>query len=107
MIDVSPDMIGNRDNVFALRVKGSSMIDAMISDGDVVLMQAANTADDGETVAAWLKDEQETTLKKLYREGERVRLQPRNATMDPIYTDASNLEIQGKWLATIQRNEAL
>ena len=104
MIEVSPEMLGARENVFALRVKGNSMTDAMISDGDVVLMQAVNTADEGDTVAAWLKREQETTLKKIYREGSRVRLQPKNQAMEPIYTDADNVEIQGKWLATISRS---
>ena len=85
-IEVAPETLKGRDKdtVFALRVKGDSMIDALIADGDIVLMQTAQTAQDGEIVAAWLKDEGETTLKKLYREGDRVRLQPRNPTMAPI-----------------------
>jgi repressor LexA len=95
-IDVTPDKVGNRDDVYALRVKGDSMIDALVNDGDIVLMQRAETAHDGETVAAWLKNEQEATLKRFYREGERVRLQPANRTMDPIYTAADNVEVQGK-----------
>jgi repressor LexA len=104
VIEVSPDIVGSREGVFALRVKGNSMQDALISDGDIVLMQATASADDGDTVAAWLRDEQETTLKKLFREGERVRLQPRNESMAPIYADADNVEIQGKWVATISRS---
>jgi repressor LexA len=95
-IYVTPDKIGQRDDVFALRVKGDSMIDALVNDGDIVIIQKAATARDGETVAAWLKDKQEATLKKFYREGDRVRLQPANRTMEPIYTDADNVEIQGK-----------
>ncbi len=95
-IDVPPDTIGNREDVYALRVKGDSMIDALVNDGDIVLMQSAETAQDGEMVAAWLKDEQEATLKKFYREGDRVRLQPANRTMAPIYTDAANIQVQGK-----------
>lgn len=95
-IDVTPDKIGDRGDVYALRVKGDSMIDALVNDGDIVLMQRAETAHDGETVAAWLKTEQEATLKRFYREGDRVRLQPANRTMDPIYTDAKNVEVQGK-----------
>ncbi len=102
MIEVSPDMIGDRENVYALRVKGNSMIDALVNDGDVVLLQTVHSARDGEMVAAWLKKEQEATLKKFYREGEQVRLQPANETMEPIYTDASNVEIQGKVLAAIR-----
>lgn len=101
-IDVSADMLGNRDNVYALRVKGTSMIDALVNDGDVVLMQATSSAKDGDMVAAWLKKEQEATLKKFFREGDRVRLQPANATMDPIYTEASNVEVQGRIIAAIR-----
>ena len=101
-IEVSPEMVGNREQVYALRVKGSSMIDALVNDGDMVIMEAARTARDGEMVAAWLKREQEATLKKFYREGSRVRLQPANETMQPIYTDADNVEIQGKVIAAIR-----
>ena len=95
-IDVTPDKIGGREDVYALRVKGDSMIDALVNDGDIVLMQKAETAHDGEMVAAWLKDEQEATLKRFYHEGDRVRLQPANRTMAPIYTDAANIQVQGK-----------
>jgi repressor LexA len=79
------------------------MIDALINDGDIVLMQQAATADDGEMVAAWLKAEEETTLKKLYREPDRIRLQPANATMEPIYADPGNVEIQGKVIGVIRQ----
>ncbi len=102
VVEISPEMIGNRDNVYALRVKGNSMIDALVNDGDIVLMQSVNSARDGDMVAAWLKREQEATLKKYFREGERVRLQPANDTMEPIYTEASNVEVQGKVIASIR-----
>jgi repressor LexA len=95
-IELPPDRVGNSDDVYALRVKGDSMIDALVNDGDIVIMRRADSAGDGDMVAAWLKDEQEATLKKFYREGDRVRLQPANRTMDPIYTDARNVEVQGK-----------
>jgi repressor LexA len=101
-IDVSPEMVGNRANLFALRVKGTSMIDALINDGDVVIMESTHAARDGEMVAAWLKREEETTLKKFYLEGDRVRLQPANSTMEPIYTEASNVEVQGRVVAAIR-----
>ncbi len=102
VIEVTRDMIGGRDDVYGVRVQGSSMIDALVNDGDIVLMQAANSADNGDMVAAWLKREQEATLKHFYREGERVRLQPANETMQPIYTDAANIEIQGKVVLTLR-----
>jgi repressor LexA len=95
-------MVGNRENIYALRVKGTSMIDALVNDGDVVILEATSAAKDGEMVAAWLKREQEATLKKLYVEGERVRLQPANETMAPIYTDASNVEVQGRVIAAFR-----
>jgi len=101
-IEVSPEMIGHREQVYALRVKGSSMIDALVNDGDIVLMQATSTARDGEMVAAWLKREQEATLKKFYREGQRVRLQPANEAMAPIYTEAGNVEVQGRVIGAIR-----
>lgn len=101
-VEVSPDMLGDREQVYALRVKGNSMIDALVSDGDLVLMQKLNSAKDGDMVAAWLKKEEETTLKKIYFEGDRIRLQPANETMDPIYTSADNVEVQGKFIAAIR-----
>jgi repressor LexA len=97
-IEVTDQMTRGRENVFALRVKGTSMIDALVNDGDLVLMEQTSAWDDGDMVAVWLKDRQETTLKKIYREGPRVRLQPANAAMDPIYADARDVEVQGKVL---------
>ena len=101
-IEVTRDMVGNRRNVYGLRVKGTSMIDALVNDGDIVLMEAATTADNGDMVAAWLKREQEATLKRFYQEGDRIRLQPANETMAPIYTDPANVEVQGKVLGSIR-----
>jgi repressor LexA len=101
-IEVTRDMVGNRRNVYGLRVKGTSMIDALVNDGDIVLMEAATTADNGDMVAAWLKREQEATLKRFYHEGNRIRLQPANETMAPIYTDPADVEVQGKVLGSIR-----
>lgn len=95
-VELAPKTLGNRDHVYALRVKGNSMIDALVHDGDIIVLQSASNAQNGEMVAAWLKDEQEATLKEFYLEGDRVRLQPKNDTMDPIYTDARNVQVQGK-----------
>jgi repressor LexA len=97
-IEVTDQMTKGRENVFALRVKGTSMIDALVNDGDLVLMEQTASWDDGDMVAVWLKDRQETTLKKIYHEGNRVRLQPANAAMDPIFADARDVEVQGKVL---------
>ena len=101
-IDGTPEMVGNHENVYALRVKGDSMIDALVNDGDIVLLQSASSAQNGEMVAAWLKSEQEATLKKFYHEGDRVRLQPANQAMAPIVTETSNVEVQGKVIYTFR-----
>ncbi|MEO8457676.1 MAG: transcriptional repressor LexA [Chloroflexota bacterium] len=103
-IDISPDLLGNHENVFALRVKGTSMIDALVNDGDVVILEAVSDAKQGDMVAAWLEREQEATLKRFFREGDRVRLQPANSTMEPIYTEASNVVIQGRVIAAVRPN---
>ncbi|MPZ47740.1 MAG: repressor LexA [Dehalococcoidia bacterium] len=97
-VDVPDEITRGKDNVFALRVKGTSMIDALVNDGDLVVMEQAQSADNGDMVAVWLKDRQETTLKKIYYEGDRVRLQPANVTMEPIYARAEDVEVQGKVL---------
>ncbi|HWK80817.1 MAG TPA: transcriptional repressor LexA [Thermomicrobiales bacterium] len=103
-IELSPELVkASGGDLFALRVKGLSMIDALINDGDIVVLKSQSTCENGETVAVWLEDEKETTLKKFYREGERVRLQPANMTMDPIYTSADNVQVQGK-LVTVVRS---
>ena len=102
-IEVSTDLLRGREDVFALRVKGTSMIDALINDGDVVLMQAAHEAGNGDMVAVWLKKEQEVTLKKFFHEGNRVRLQPANSQMEPIYTTPDNVEVQGKVLGVVRQ----
>ena len=104
MIELSGDLVpDNGRELFALRVKGHSMVDALINDGDIVLLRRQETCENGETVAVWLREQKETTLKKIYFEGARVRLQPANVTMEPIYTGADNVEIQGK-LVTVVRS---
>ncbi len=88
--------------VFALKVKGTSMIDALIDDGDIVIMEPIKDVENGDMVAAWLKKEEEVTLKRFFREEDRVRLQPANTQMEPIYTDPANVEIQGRVVAVIR-----
>jgi repressor LexA len=97
------DLTQGKDNTFALKVKGTSMLDALIDDGDIILMEQANTANDGEMVALWLKDEQEVTLKQIYRDSGKLRLQPANKQMTPIYQDPDNVEIQGKIIGVIRK----
>ncbi len=105
VFDATEDLTRGKTNVFALKVRGTSMIDALVNDGDLVILEQTASCDDGDMVAAWLKRENEATLKKFYHEGDRVRLQPANSTMKPIFTEAGNVEIQGKVLATIGRRD--
>ena len=92
-----------KEGIYALKVKGTSMIDALIVEGDLVLMQQAATAENGEMVAVWLKREEEATLKKFYLEDGKVRLQPANENMAPIYADPKNVAIQGKVVGVIRK----
>lgn len=102
-VELSPELLPQRtDGLFALRVKGHSMVDALIDDGDIVILRPQVTAENGETVAVWLKDQKETTLKRFYHEGGRVRLQPANVTMDPIFTTPDNCEIQGRLVSVFR-----
>jgi repressor LexA len=103
-IEVTPSMLGNTDpnEVFALRVKGDSMIDAMIADGDIVLLRRATTANNGDMVAVWLDERGETTLKRFFMETDRVRLQPENPTMTPIYVNPAHCHVQGKVVSVIR-----
>ena len=92
-VTVPEDFVGARDT-YALRVRGDSMIDEQIRDGDLVVIEDRQAARDGEMVIALL-DGTDVTLKKFYLEGEHIRLQPANETMKPIIVDANAVQIQG------------
>lgn len=94
-----PTEVVRDDSTFVLRVKGESMIDAGILDGDYVVVRQQSTADNGDIVVAMLQDE--ATVKRFYRETDRVRLQPENPTMDPIY--ARDVSVLGKVVAVFRR----
>jgi repressor LexA len=94
--------------LFALEVQGDSMIDAMVNDGDIVIMKPTSEARNGEMVAIWISGENETTLKYFFRENGQVRLQPANPTMQPIYVeDPSKLEVRGKVVMVIRQVSGL
>ncbi len=106
-IDVARSLLPAGDvmeDLYALRVHGDSMIDAMVNDGDIVVMKKTNQARNGEMVAIWLNDRDETTLKYFYLENGHVRLQPANPTMKPIIiNDPSIVEVQGKVVLVIRQ----
>ncbi len=103
ILEVTEDLTQGREGVYALKVRGSSMVDALIHDGDIVLMQYVNVVENGEMAAIWLKAEKEVTLKKVYIEPDRIRLQPANSQIQPIYTEPDNVEIQGRVIAIIRQ----
>lgn len=103
-IEITRELVPGGDGLFALQVKGDSMVDAMIGDGDIVVMKQEPEWHNGDMVAVWLKDKEETTLKHIYREGQRVRLQPANPNMGPILVeDPSQLEVQGKVMLVLRQ----
>jgi len=95
-----PRSMQARDDSYVLRVRGKSMIDALIDDGDYVVVQPQATARDGDIVVALLEDNG-VTLKRFFREQDRIRLQPANAEMEPIF--ASEVQIQGKVVGVIRK----
>lgn len=101
-VELTESQTRGKSNVFALRVEGTSMIDALINDGDIVILEPTHSCEDGEMVAVWLKDENETTLKQFFHEGDRIRLQPMNATMQAFYTSPDNIEVQGRVVTAIR-----
>jgi len=96
------ELLTRGKQVYALRVKGNSMVDALIKDGDIVLMDFVSSVAEGEMAAVWLKREQEVTLKKVFTEPNRIRLEPANTQMKPIYASSGNVEIQGRVIAVIR-----
>jgi len=103
VIEISRTLVKDPENLFALQVRGDSMIDAMVNDGDIVVMRRQQQARNGEMVAIWLNDRNETTLKYFYQENGKIRLQPANPTMKPIYVEASNVEVQGKVVLVVRQ----
>jgi repressor LexA len=102
-LTVPPDMVSRRRDNYVLRVEGNSMIEEQIRDGDYIVVQAQETAEDGQMVVA-LVGEEAATVKKLYREpGGRVRLQPANPTMEPILVDARDVRVQGVVVGVIRK----
>jgi repressor LexA len=100
-IAVPEDLVGKRDT-YVLRVKGDSMIDEQIRDGDYVIVEDRRTAENGEMVIALLNGA-DVTLKKLYREQGHVRLQPANPAMQPIIVEADQVQIQGVVIGVMRR----
>lgn len=101
-VEVPQGMLRDEEGVYALRVKGTSMIDALIDDGDIVVIRPTSEVRNGEMVVAWVKSDKEATLKRFYLEGNTVRLQPANSQMEPFFVDAPDVEVHGKVVAVLR-----
>ena len=103
MLTLTADLVDDPGDVYTLQVKGDSMIDALVNDGDWVVIRHQNTRKPHDMIVAWLRDREETTLKYYFPEGERVRLQPANPAYHPIFVKTDQLEIQGKVIAIVRQ----
>jgi len=101
-VSVSPHMVVDKKHSYVLQVKGDSMIESGILDGDYVIIEQQNYASDGDIVVALL-DSGLATLKKYFREPERIRLEPANSSMEPIYVNVGEMQVQGKCTGVIRR----
>lgn len=101
-LDLPESLVDRKQSAFALRVKGLSMIDALIDDGDIVILEPVLARNNGDMLAVWLKLEQEVTLKYVFDEGSRIRLQPANTQMEPMFTSPTNVDIQGRVIGVIR-----
>jgi repressor LexA len=106
-VEIASSILPSREraeDLFALQVQGNSMVDAMVNDGDIVIMKPTRIDENVDMVAVWLPDRDETTLKYFYKEGDRYRLQPANPTMAPIFIERSRpLEIMGKVVMVLRQ----
>jgi repressor LexA len=102
-LELTRDIVAEQEGLYALQVRGNSMIDALVNDGDIVIMKHQEEARNGEMVAVRLRDRDETTLKRFFRENGHVRLQPANPAMPPIIVHPSAVQVQGRVVAVIRQ----
>ena len=102
-IELTADIADPRKDLYALEVRGDSMVDQLVGDGDILVVERRRVAVKGQMAVVHLKDSNAATLKRVYPEGARVRLQPSHPTLPPIYVDARDVEIQGRVVAIVRR----
>ncbi|RME83834.1 MAG: repressor LexA [Caldilineae bacterium] len=104
-LELTRDLIPDDKGIYALRVSGSSMVDAMINDGDIVILRHQEEAANNDLVQVWINSEQTTTLKRYSRRGDRICLKPENPRLPPRYFRADDVKIQGKVVMVIRHLE--
>jgi len=102
-IEITTDIADPSKDLFALKVMGNSMVDDLVADGDFIIVERRQEASRGQMAVVHLRDRNAATLKRVYPEGEQVRLQPAHPTMQAFYVDASDVEVQGRVVAIIRR----
>lgn len=104
-ISLPPELLSNADEgeLFALKVKGDSMLDALVSDGDIVVMKKVDRARNGEMTAVWIPERGEMVLRHFYLEQGIVRLQPANPTMKPTFHQLDDIEVKGKVMLVMRQ----
>ena len=101
-IELSRDQIGAKTDLFALQIKGNSMIDALIQDGDIIILERTNQFDNGDMVAVWIKSDNSTTFKRIYKLDNKIKLEPMNKKMKSFYIDPSSFQVQGRFVTSIR-----
>ena len=104
-IELTRDLVPDERGIYALHVRGDSMVDALINDGDIVVLRQQEEARDGDLVQAWICSEESATLKRFFRQGGRVCLRPENPTHTPRFFPADDVRIQGKVILVIRQLE--
>lgn len=104
-IDLNEALYRDREKLFALRVRGDSMVDASVLDGDIVILRQQERAENGEMVAAWIEGQEETTLKRFYLEGKQVRLRAANPNYQDMFFPAAQVSVKGKVVSVIRQLE--
>ena len=102
-IELTSDIADPRRDLFALQVQGDSMVDDLVGDGDILIVERRQEAAQGQMAIVYLRDRNEATLKRVYPEGRRVRLQPAHPTLQPLYADARDVQVQGCVVALIRQ----
>lgn len=103
VVELTCDIVSNTPDLYALKVQGDALIDALVSDGDIVIIQRQNQAKNGELVVVRLLEQASTTLKHYYRENGHVRLQPANPTLEPLLVKPASVQVEGKVMAIIRQ----
>jgi len=103
VIELTCDIVSNTRNLYAFKVQGDSMLDALVNDGDIVIIQRQNQAKNGDLVAVRLLEQNRTTLKHYYRENGHVRLQPANPTLKPVLVKPNAVQVEGKVMAIVRQ----